>query len=197
MAKAKDTRTRILDEAEALLRRFGPDKFGVVDVARSLGMSHGNIYRHFTTKSDLLGAVAHRWLVNSVSGPLAALVTAGGPAEPRLRQWLMDLARAKWKKVRTDRELFQTYHSIFENTGTEVVHEHLVELHRQVTELLVQAMENGEFREQDPIFAARGILNATIRFHHPYFVLQEPDQEAALGQLEELIEILVRGLRSG
>ena len=38
---------RILDAAEAVLRRHGTEKANVVDIARSLDMSHGNIYRHF------------------------------------------------------------------------------------------------------------------------------------------------------
>ncbi|MBW7457433.1 TetR/AcrR family transcriptional regulator, partial [Paenibacillus sepulcri] len=41
------TKETILDAAEQVLRRFGPDKTSVVDVARALQVSHGTIYRHF------------------------------------------------------------------------------------------------------------------------------------------------------
>ena len=41
------TPERILDAAEEVLRRFGPTKTTVVDVARALGVSHGSVYRHF------------------------------------------------------------------------------------------------------------------------------------------------------
>ena len=40
------TPERILEAAEGVLRRFGPAKTTVVDVARVLGVSHGSIYRH-------------------------------------------------------------------------------------------------------------------------------------------------------
>ena len=52
----------ILDAAETVLRRFGPKKASVVDVARALGVSHGSIYRHFPSKKALRDAVAGRWL---------------------------------------------------------------------------------------------------------------------------------------
>lgn len=44
---------RILDAEEDVLRRFGPAKATVVDVAKSLGVSHGGVYRHFPTKVAL------------------------------------------------------------------------------------------------------------------------------------------------
>ena len=50
---AVDTRTRILEAAAALLRLHGPDKLTVVDVAKRLGMSHGNVYRHFPSKARM------------------------------------------------------------------------------------------------------------------------------------------------
>ncbi|GAB3955507.1 hypothetical protein GCM10027614_65040 [Micromonospora vulcania] len=53
---------RILDAAEEVLRRYGPAKATVLDVARALGVSHGSVYRHFASKAALREAVAERWL---------------------------------------------------------------------------------------------------------------------------------------
>jgi hypothetical protein len=47
MATETLTQERILEAAEEVLRRFGPAKANVVDVARALGVSHGSVYRHF------------------------------------------------------------------------------------------------------------------------------------------------------
>jgi len=44
------TRDRIVSAAEDVLRRFGPAKATVVDVARALGVSHAAVYRHVATK---------------------------------------------------------------------------------------------------------------------------------------------------
>lgn len=47
------TAERILETTEEVLRRYGPAKATVVDVARALGVSHGSVYRHFRTKAAL------------------------------------------------------------------------------------------------------------------------------------------------
>ncbi len=47
------TPDRILDAAEDVLRRYGPAKATVVDVARALGVSHGSVYRHFPSKAEI------------------------------------------------------------------------------------------------------------------------------------------------
>src|ERR1700753_2191056 len=70
--KAPDARDRILNAAEDLLRRHGPAKTTVVDVARALEMSHANVYRHFASKQALQDAVAEDWL-KRVSAPLQTI----------------------------------------------------------------------------------------------------------------------------
>ena len=67
------TPEQILEAAEDVLRRFGPSKATVVDVARALGVSHGSVYRHFPSKAALREAVLERWL-HRISDPLEALV---------------------------------------------------------------------------------------------------------------------------
>ena len=62
MPDAVLTRERILEAAEDALRRYGPAKANVVDVARALAVSHGSVYRHFPSKASLRDAVTERWL---------------------------------------------------------------------------------------------------------------------------------------
>ncbi len=72
MPKEKPITERILDTAAAMLRRHGVEKTNVVDIARAMDMSHGNIYRHFSSKQALINAVAVRWL-QAVVEPLEAI----------------------------------------------------------------------------------------------------------------------------
>src|SRR5690349_5966612 len=102
------TSERILEAAEDVLRRFGPNKATVVDVARALGVSHGSVYRHFPSKAALRDAVTERWL-HRVSEPLAEIAARKGPAPERLRQWFDALIAKKRRKVLEDPELFATY----------------------------------------------------------------------------------------
>ena len=43
--------------SDDVLRRFGPEKATVVDVARALGVTHGSVYRYFPSKAALRDAV--------------------------------------------------------------------------------------------------------------------------------------------
>src|SRR5580700_1576260 len=84
------TRERILKAAEEVIRRFGPGKATVVDVARALRVSHGSVYRHFASKAELRDAVARIWLAR-VNAPLQAIVAEDAPADKRLYRWLREL----------------------------------------------------------------------------------------------------------
>src|SRR6059058_4960983 len=102
------TPERILNTAVEVLRRYGPAKATVVDVARALGVSHGSVYRHFRTKTALREAVTARWL-DRTSQQLSVIVSDEGPADDRLRRWLAALFEAKRHKAGDDPELFATY----------------------------------------------------------------------------------------
>src|ERR1700726_627831 len=75
-ADAPLTRDRILATAEDVIRRFGPAKASVVDVARARGVSHTAVYKHVATKAELRALVVGRW-VEATMPPLRAI--AGGP----------------------------------------------------------------------------------------------------------------------
>ena len=75
------TAEEILVAAEDVLRRHGPAKANVVDVARTLGVSHGSVYRHFPSKADLLTEVFRVASQREVDAVGAA--TAGDAPAPR------------------------------------------------------------------------------------------------------------------
>src|SRR5215218_8824418 len=109
MATETLTAERILEAAEEVLRRYGPAKANVVDVARALGVSHGSVYRHFASKAALRNAVIERWLTR-VSQPLESIVKEEGAASARLVRWFEALRSAKLKKVGEDPTIFPAYH---------------------------------------------------------------------------------------
>ena len=186
---------RILDAAEAMLRRHGAEKTNVVDVARALGMSHGNIYRHFPSKKAILDAVAVRWL-DRVTDPLAAIAAdRRRPASKRLAAWFDALRLAKRRKVRDDPELFRVYHQIA-TAMREVVSEHVGALLDQVERIIADGIAAGEFSDHlDPKVAARAFLHATSAFHHPAMVMLEPQPTDA--NAKAVLGLLLAGLRAG
>src|SRR3954468_20802052 len=95
------TRDRILNTAEDVIRRFGPAKATVVDVARALGVSHTAVYRHVATKAELRDLVVGRW-VEATMSPLHAVVAQSGRAPERLRKLIDALITAKRRRAADD-----------------------------------------------------------------------------------------------
>ena len=161
------TPERILQAAEDVLRRHGPAKANVVDVARALGVSHGTVYRHFPSKQALREAVTRRWL-HGFHERLEPITD--------LREWLHALFDAKRAKALEDPELFATYDALLADASG-VVDEHVATLVGQLTVIV----------GDEP--TARAIFQATTRFHHPAHAATwgDPQADADLDRIIDLI----------
>ncbi len=181
------TPERILDAAEEVLRRYGPAKATVVDVARFLEVSHGTIYRHFPSKAALRDAVTERWL-HRVSTPLAVIAEEQGSATQRLHRWFVQLMTLKRQKVLDDPELFATYSAIAQEAQG-VVQAHLSELVRQLAQIIESGISSKELKVANAHEAAKAVLNATVRFHHPVHALEwsDPNIDADFAQVWRLV----------
>lgn len=193
MSDSALTPDRIIEAAEEILRRFGPAKATVVDVARALGVSHGSVYRHFPSKAALRDAVAERWLV-SISAPLEAIASEPGPASERLRRWFDVLMATKRKKLRDDPELFATYSALTAD-ARDVVKAHIQSLVAQLTRIIADGVAQGQFPAVDPAVAGRAVFNATTRFHNPIHASEwtDPGVDAAF---EGVWSLILGGLRA-
>lgn len=181
------TPEQILAAAEDVLRRFGPAKTTVVDVARALGVSHGSVYRHFPSKAALREAVTQRWL-DQAHAPLAAAAGTDGPALARLRTWLTVLFAAKRKKALDDPELFATY-LVLVGEASEVIARHVDDLVGQIERILRDGVRRGELSLAAPAVAARAVFDAMNRFHDPAYAADwgRPGIEAAFDAVWDLI----------
>jgi AcrR family transcriptional regulator len=186
------SRESILVTAEEVLRRYGPGKTTVVDVARALEVSHGSVYRHFASKAALRDAVTERWL-DRVSAPLEEVAAGDGPAAERLRAWVRLLAGTKQGIAREDPELFATFRKVTDEAG-EVVDAHVDHLAAQLARIIADGVAAGELRAVDPAVAGRAVLQATALFHHPAHA-DEWRQPGLDEQLEAVLDLLLEGLR--
>jgi AcrR family transcriptional regulator len=85
----------ILAATEDVLRRYGPSKATVLDVAPELGVSHASVYRHFPSKAALHEAVTRRWLDRSLAELTAVAHDTDLVPPERLRAWLSALFAGK------------------------------------------------------------------------------------------------------
>lgn len=192
-----DTRTRILDAAEALLRRHGVEKLTVVDVARALDMSHANIYRHFASRTALHDALVERWLAQ-VTEPLAAIAARRAPAAGRLEEWLLTLIAAKRRKVLADPELFEAYHAAAE-AARSAVDAYRAESRRYLARIVRDGVAAGEFVVHDLDAALDAIRDATGRFIDAHFIRQTARLTARQYERDakRVLALVIAGLRAG
>lgn len=185
---------RILDAAEDVLRRFGPAKANVVDVARALGVSHGSVYRHFDSKVALREAVAERWLGRLVA-PLDAVMGEPGPALAKIERWFRALIAAKHARLREDPELFATYVALAGESRAVIV-AHVAHLRDQLQRLLDEGVATGELAPMRTEVAARALFDATTRFHNPAHAAEWQDP-SILDAFDGVWGVLARGLPRG
>lgn len=189
MAAKASTQTReaILESAKKVLRRYGHAKMTVVDIARSLGMSHANVYRFFATKSDILDAIIEQWL-SKLDAFVEAIACRRDPAAARLEAVVLELHRKRKQKLRDDAEVFETYRRVVEVRPDAAARrrEKIVNVFQRLIE---EGIRDGEFVPVDSHKAAIALKDATSLFLHPFLIpttLRE-ESEARARQVVRLI----------
>ena len=78
----------------------------------------------------------------------------------------------------------------------EVVQAHVVELVKQLTQIIESGISTQAFKVTDAHQAAKAVFSATVRFHHPAHALEwsDPNIDADFAQVWQL---LLAGLMSG
>ncbi|MGA5817433.1 TetR family transcriptional regulator [Kitasatospora sp. NPDC094028] len=189
------TAEQILIAAEDAFRRFGPAKATVVDVARSLGVSHSSVYRHFPSKTALREAVNQRWL-DQANQKLKTISTDDGlgTASERLHSWLTTLFDTKRKKALDDPELFATYQVLTdENSG--LVEEHIETLIGQIAEIIHSGVDAKEFKLTHIQNTARAVFDATAPFHDPAYAATWSDPKAD-DRFDAVWKLVIGGLQA-
>ena len=188
------TPERILEATEEVLRRYGPAKATVVDVARALGVSHGSVYRHFPTKAALREAVTR-----ALAGPTS--VAAGRDRGRRRARppsgWTAGstaCSRPSATRRVTTRSCSPRTVLLGENSA--VVDQHLTELMEQLSRIIEDGRAAGRSSRADGAgCAARAVFDATGRFHDPPYAADwsRPGIEDAF---EAVTALVLRGLRA-
>jgi AcrR family transcriptional regulator len=186
------TRDLIVAAAEDVIRRFGPAKATVVDVARSLGVSHAAVYRHVATKAELRDLVVARWL-EATMAPLHEIAQRSGAPSRRLRAFIETLSQTKRRRAADDPELFHAYRALAAEAQS-LTAAHVDELTALVAGIIREGVRDGSFRTVEPLPTARAVLAATSRFHHPAHAgeWKDPGLDAAF---DDVWKLLLNGLR--
>ncbi|MEU1600781.1 TetR family transcriptional regulator [Streptomyces sp. NPDC005708] len=181
----------MLQATEEVIRRFGPAKATVVDVARALKVSHGTVYRHFPSKAVLWDAVTRR-LLDRVHAPLSSVMTGPGTAMQRVREWVWVLFAAQRAAALDAPELFATYQALV-GANSESITAYRAQLEAQLAQIVADGQQAGEFCDAPPAVLSHALFQATAYFHDPGYASRWASDRAE-ADLDALLCLLLAGL---
>jgi len=188
---------RLLAVAAEHLRRFGRRRLTVIGVAEEAGMTHANVYRYFPSKSDLIDAVAARWLKGLEVG-IAAIADAPDPADDKLERLILAIARAHRDCLESEPQLFDVYVAAAE-AQRPLVRKHRSR-QRQILERIVdEGAATNVFEPQDRERAIAFVIDAVQRFINPVAVRLDAEVPRAVldARLAAMIRVVRRALVRG
>ena len=186
----RDVRRKILEMARDHLRRFGERKMTIVEIARSLGMSHANIYRFFSGKSEIVDALMDDWLAK-VESLLAPIIERPVSAAERIEAVILELHRKRREKLRTDGRFYEAFRSLI-STRPDAIKKRDWKIFDVFRKLIADGVRAGEFPPLDCDEAAGALEDATGIFLHPLTI------PAILNELtESRVRRVVRYLLAG
>lgn len=180
----------ILNATEEIIRRFGPDKTNITDVAKLLKVSHAAIYRYYDGKTALLNAVTKRWLTH-LHAPSNDILKEDSPADVKLSNLLESFVEAKHHSAINDPEMFANYIKLAQNS-TEVIKKGIEEGINTIEGIIVQGITEDIFFTESPYQEARAVYLATSIFIHPNS-FEDPDRKQ---NVKSVVNLLIRGLKN-
>jgi AcrR family transcriptional regulator len=186
-----DLKHAILETLEANIRRYGLERTRLVDVAKTLGVSHSALYKLFPDKQALLDEVSDRWLLH-IEAELEKIVGRKTKASTKLRDWFVALHQLKLKKVQADPELYAAF-DMASSSARPFIQRHLNVNREQLERIVAQGIEVGEFKKADSQAVSQLLVTATLTFHHPKLVLDNL-KENRLAELNALLDVLLKGI---
>lgn len=199
MATRSETQERIMLKANELLRRFGPRKTAVADIAQELGMSSANIYKFFPSKRALIEAVAERRMMvlrQHVAGVIGSRKTAFERIEDLVRAVVEFFCTLREERDLLEIELARDFLE-FEVMRREERWQFVSEFHDflrgALTELIRAGVEAGEMHVADPAETAAALFDCFIWVIEPLLLLRDP-KPIAEQRLERQFRLLARAL---
>jgi AcrR family transcriptional regulator len=149
----------ILNTTEEMIRRYGPEKANISDVAKSLNVSHAALYRYYNGKTDLWNAVTERWL-SKLHASSYDILKEDSPADKKLFHLLEEFAEAKRHSAINDPEMFAHYLKLAQ-VSMNVIEKSKTDGINKIKEIIEQGVKERIFFEKSPHQAATALYLAT------------------------------------
>lgn len=160
MKKSEQTRERILEAATRILNKRGFKDARTAELAQEAGLSEGALFRYFPSKSKLIEAVVRHYIAELHGELDNVMKTTDGHTEEEALKMIIDFHFGffSWKE-----SFIHNILGIASPDSIDIPHKVLFQEGLQpyvakIAGLLVQGMENGQFRKGDPDLLATSLL---------------------------------------
>jgi AcrR family transcriptional regulator len=189
--------SRVLAIAADHLKRFGPRRITVVDIADAAGMTHANVYRYFTSKAALIDAVAGQWL-KSLETLIADIADAPDPADDKLERLIQAWSQAHRDLLVENRHLFDVYCTATE-TSRALVRKHRGRMRQLIERVIDEGIATGKFEPRDRERAVGFVSDAVYRFINPVAIRLDVEvpRDILDGRLAVMVRVVQRALANG
>jgi AcrR family transcriptional regulator len=135
------------------------------DIAKRAGLSKGTIYLYFPNKEELFREMVRHTVVSQIEQREQLVSSTSGTASELLVLFMRDY----WKFIRSAQfaPLFRLIHAEIQNfpdLASFYSQEVVARGHRLMAAIIARGIESGEFREMEPMVAAR-MLAGTFVMH--------------------------------
>ena len=193
-AKAEETRSRIMAEAERHFRTLGYNKTTVADIAKACGMSPANVYRFFDSKASINEAIA-KVMLGEVEDRAEEILARDTSAADRLRSFLVEVHEMTRERYLDQSQVHEMVAAAIAERW-HVIEDHVRHMRAVLQKIIEDGLRSGEFRSADAASSARCAHSAMGKFFHPLLVA-ECISEDLQTQASEMAEFVLQALRAG
>lgn len=195
--QAEEVRNQIVDQSCELFSHYGFAKTNIGDIAECCAMSPGNIYRYFRNKQAIgLSVVAAYFkMVQTIMGTELMLPSAS--SEERIRRFLTAGIGAMAREVQEHPKIVELAEFLMaDEQGLELLGGHIAWKRERIAADLQTGIDNGEIDPCDTEKTAATLLNALKIFFMPTTLIRWRDHSTILPELNDILDLMFRGLRS-
>lgn len=185
------TRARLIAAASAEIRKIGPRRMAILHVAASLGMSHANVYRHFSDKTGLLDAVLNVWL-KALEQRLGEIVDGPDPADDKLERYFSTLSRGYAETLKGDPAMFSLLAAPEKRAAEPPRHRQRVL--QQVSRIVEEGISTRIFSGGDARRSAQLAFDLAHRFIDPSALAAAGTDVASDGRRDRTIRSVIRAM---
>ncbi|WP_437668697.1 TetR/AcrR family transcriptional regulator [Sorangium sp. So ce131] len=182
-----ERRQRILAATERLLRRYGPAKTTVADIAREAEIAVGAVYLEFASKDAIVEELSQGLHRAVIAAMRAAAAAEDRPFRDRLRAVFDARARSFLELADAGAHACDLVHC--QSRAVKAAHARFLDEERALLrDLLERGAGAGELDVPEPELAARALLRAYASFSPPW-LFQGPREEieATMGAVHQIV----------